>query len=197
VLAASLISAAEAVGDRLSGGMLRSPLHGPVSGDEAFLPVDWDPERFGVGIEAVDEPHRRLLRIVNRMCIVKVMVETNPENLSPVNKVRTGIVHRHLNAQLQRGSEMSALLDALVTYCAKHLTAEELLLETHGYPDRAAHAQEHQLLVNEVCRAQRLSEEGNLEMSDVRNLVTFLRRWMNEHIPKDRRFAPLLMDKGY
>ena len=49
-------------------------------------------------------------------------------------------------------------------------------------------------MVAEVARAHRLSEEGNFEMTDLKRLVTFLRRWMNDHVPKDRRFAPLLVD---
>jgi hemerythrin-like metal-binding protein len=177
--------------------MRMSTISPTMGGDDVFSIVEWDPERFGVGIRQVDDQHRLLLGLINHVCRLKHQIEVDADTLTPVPKRRGGIVDRHLETQLQRGTEMSKHLDDLVTYCSKHLSAEEVLLETHNYPERLSHAAEHELMVVEVCRAHRLCEEGNLEMDDVRRLVTFLRRWMNEHIPKDRRFAPLLLDKGY
>uniref|UniRef100_A0A7S1W1W9 Hemerythrin-like domain-containing protein n=1 Tax=Neobodo designis TaxID=312471 RepID=A0A7S1W1W9_NEODS len=165
--------------------------------DDPFSIVEWDPERFGVGIRQIDAQHRHLLSIINHICRLKSTLEHDPGALTPVARKRGGVTDRYLEPQLQRGGELAPHIDELVTYCAKHLAAEELLLETHGYSERVTHAAEHDTLVQEVGRAHRLCEEGNMEMADLRRLVAFLRQWMASHIPKDRRFAPLLLDKGY
>ena len=165
--------------------------------DDPFSVVEWDPERFGVGIRQIDDQHRQLLCIVNNICRIRHQIDHDPDSLPPAARRRGGPVDRHLGAQLQSGSELASQLDELVTYCAKMLAAEELLLETHSYTERVSHAAEHEIMVAEVCRAHRMAEEGNLEPHDLQRLVAFLRKWMNEHIPKDRRFAPLLLDKGY
>ena len=165
--------------------------------DDAFAITEWDPERFGVGIRQIDAQHRQLLAITNHICRLKTTLEHDPGALTPVARKRGGVTDRHLEPQLQRGGQLAVHLDELVTYCAKHLAAEEVLLETHGYSERVSHAADHDTLVQEVARAHRLCEEGNMEMADLRRIVAFLRHWMNTHIPKDRRFAPLLLDKGY
>lgn len=167
--------------------------------DDIYAIMEWDVERFGVGIRQIDEQHRFLLSIINNLCRTTNQIVNDPESLTPVNarKRNQNLPDRHLNSYLQKGSRVGAYLDDLVTYCAKHLLAEEFLLETHGYADRAGHAAEHETLVAEAARAHRLCEEGNLEIVDVNRLIHFLRRWMTEHIPRDRRFAPLLLDKGF
>lgn len=166
--------------------------------DDPYAVIEWEVERFGVGIRQIDEQHRWLLSIINNMCRFVAQSLNDPETVSPANSKRRGVIpDRHLNPHLQKGTRMSSLLDDLVTYCAKHLAAEDLLLETHGYSDRLGHAAEHETFVSEVCRVHRLCEEGNLELQDVDQMIKFLRRWMTDHIPRDRRFAPLLLDKGY
>lgn len=168
-----------------------------------FANVDWDTFKHGVGIPTIDAQHKFLIAVLNRLC-TKMRPSGNAESgfdfaASTVKGRRQApITDRKFDDRLQKGRDKETItpeIEDLVTYCAKYITAEEHMLETYNYPDRAAHGLEHQLLVKEVQRAHSLLESYNMEESDVARLVTFLKTWIAEHIPKDRRFAPLLVDK--
>jgi hemerythrin-like metal-binding protein len=195
-----------------------------VSQSDVFLPVEWDVEKHGVGLpNSVDAQHQRLIAIINRLCGKHQLAETtsvDPSNVATFApraqsaRKQVALTHRCFAEGLQRGRDDSRRdqerrdgsdpfpnsiapdLDELVTYCARSLTTEEMLLETYGYPDRAAHAAEHQIFFREVSRAHSLMESHNFEHADLCRLVGFLKFWLADHIPKDRRFAPLLVDKG-
>ena len=69
-------------------------------------------------------------------------------------------------------------------------------LETYGYADRHAQHIDHDLFVEEVAHLHKLVEEYNAQEVDYRRLLVFLRRWMVDHIPKDRKYAHHLIEKG-
>lgn len=96
---------------------------------------------------------------------------------------------------LQKGGRIEPILESLVMHCSVRLIQEEHSLEAVSFSDRGPHALEHQIFVREVFRAYQLMEQYNLEMSDLVKLIKFLKTWVKDHIPKDRRFAPLLLDK--
>jgi hemerythrin len=103
---------------------------------------------------------------------------------------------RQFDPQLQRGSELSKLVEDLVTYTCKYLLVEDHMLETYAYPDRGMQQQDHELFSNEVSLLFKLVEDYNCQLSDLRRMLVFLRLWMAEHIPRDRKYAPMLIDKG-
>jgi hemerythrin-like metal-binding protein len=178
--------------------------------EELFYTMEWDTERFGVGIKFIDDQHKHLISIVNNLCRLRQQAVQEAEEQaaaglqpsssteSPLGRKKRVVpmVSRFLCPGLQRGSPTGQLIDDLVTYCAKHLAYEEYILETYGYQDRLGHNQEHEQFAYEIGRAHKLMEEFNFENSDLAYLVYFLKYWLKSHIPKDRRFAPLLLEKG-
>lgn len=95
----------------------------------------------------------------------------------------------------QKGGRIEPLILALVNHCSSKLIQEEHALEAVSFSDRGPHAAEHQIFVREAFRAHQLMEGYNFEMSDLVKLVRFLKSWVREHIPKDRRYAPLMLEK--
>jgi len=182
--------------------------------DDIYTAIEWDPDIFGVGTEVIDKQHMHLLRLINRICQIQretqahgagaegellsfVSTGTDGSPSHAARRRRQPPCDRFFDQSLQKGSKTGELIDELVTYCGKHLANEAYLLETYGYPDRVAHVQEHDIFVGEVSKAWRLMEEHNLELADLNHLIAFLKNWLHTHIPKDRRFRELLLEKGY
>jgi hemerythrin len=222
--------------------------------------IEWDPERFGIGVKSIDEQHKILITITNSLTKVYVAavypkLSDSMEALlgvaSPVNNVSLlqssrqpssrsiikatvlqariadavreaeseaaalldpVLAHknfpivgfRQFNPALQGGgncaqqqpSELQKVVEDLVTYTCKFLLAEDHMLETYAYPDRALQQQDHELFSNEVSFLFKLVEEKNTQISDVRRMLVFLRLWLSGHIPRDRKYAPMLIEKG-
>lgn len=118
------------------------------------------------------------------------LAQGRPDLYTPASHLRA------FPACYQRPSAVWECLGRLVTYCLRSLAAEDHILETYGYADRATQMQEHEAFGEQVCRYHRLSEECALEEEDLLHLLVFLKLWVREHIPRDRRYAPLLLEKG-
>lgn len=104
-------------------------------------------------------------------------------------------VDRGMPPELQLGGAVEPLIEALVFHCNVRLIQEEHNLEAVSFSDRGSHAQEHQIFVREAFRAQHLVESSNFELADLVKLIQFLKMWCAQHISKDRRFAPLMLEK--
>ena len=101
-----------------------------------------------------------------------------------------------MDPHFQRGSQLAKIIDDLVSYTAKYLVAEDHTLDTFAYIDRQSQFHDHELFTNEVARAFKLVEDFNMQEADVRRLLQFLKYWIAEHIPRDRKYAPMLIEKG-
>lgn len=53
------------------------------------------------------------------------------------------------------------LLSQLLTFSAAHFDGEELLMEAAAYPERAAHAGEHQEFLSHIRQIERALDEGD------------------------------------
>lgn len=90
-----------------------------------------------VGVVEIDEQHRELVRMVNRLNgVIK-------------NKEGDAVTLR--------------LYDELLAFTAFHFATEHRLMERHGYPDMELHDREHTHLVDEAIHFKaRLTEGGDL-----------------------------------
>ncbi|CUG90929.1 hemerythrin-like metal-binding protein, putative [Bodo saltans] len=221
--------------------------------------IEWDPERFGIGVKSIDEQHKILITLTNGLTKVyiaaaypklSVSMDTlgvaSPMNTSNVNAaslisntnrapssrgvMKSAVIQakalaaireadaetsllldpvlghkefpvvgfRQFDPLLQAASnvELNKVVEDLVTYTCKFLLAEDHMLETYAYPDRALQQQDHELFVNEVSFLFKLVEENNAQLSDIRRMLVFLRLWLSGHIPRDRKYAPMLIEKG-
>ncbi len=199
---------------------------------ELLAPVEWDPERFGIGVRSIDDQHKHLIVVINTLirallqatratkASVSVAARQSSMIVSPRSNSTSGafssntaslafagpsgaaskkfpiVGHRQMDPNFQRGSQLAKIIDDLVSYTAKYLIAEDHMLDTFAYVDRQSQFHDHELFTNEVARAFKLVEDYNMQESDVRRLLQFLKYWIAEHIPRDRKYAPMLIEKG-
>lgn len=120
--------------------------------------------KFEIGIDVIDEQHRRLMELVNELA----------------SAVTEG----------GRLPEAEALVRGLLDYAAKHFRDEEVFLTTSSLDDveKAAHRRAHREFADEVAK---IAGAGRLHRSDVaERVLDFLTNWLISHIlGADRRIA--------
>lgn len=130
--------------------------------------VEWR-EDYSVGIESIDNDHKRLLNLINQL---------------------------QTAAHYQTGREFEReAFDALVDYTKHHFNREEVLLETHGFPGYSAHKAEHAQMIAKVDAM--LEEYKSNPQQTVEQAVQFLKNWLIGHINgTDKQYSQFLRDKG-
>lgn len=129
--------------------------------------IQWGPQ-YAVGHPEIDAQHEQLVAIINRL---------------------------HDEMGKGRGREaMARVVHELDDYTRTHFAAEEVLMERHGYPDMAAHKEQHLdfigALFDMVCKVE--SGKGSVSL----DALKYLRGWLIGHIGSvDRRFATFLADR--
>jgi hemerythrin len=126
-------------------------------------------EEFSVGIHRIDEEHKKLIGLINRL----------------LEGMRA---NRH-------GEVLGPIFGELVDYARIHFANEEALLLKHGYPAAAEHAAEHRRFVGELSAlmADKLSSPSLVS----HEAMEFLRDWLGAHILEaDKAYAPFLKSKG-
>ena len=120
--------------------------------------------KYQVGVEQIDREHRQLFEIVAR--------------------VYDSLEARDDKAQSLIRAAAAELLD----YTATHFASEEGLMAQAGYPDLAAHREQHEHL---LTRARDMEMRVELDDSYVPvELSQFITRWLVEHIEAaDHRFG--------
>jgi hemerythrin-like metal-binding protein len=121
------------------------------------------------GIQDIDDQHKKLIEISNR-----------------------------LYAAMQRNEDkqsIGSLLDQLIEYTSYHFKFEEDLMEKHGVTGVPTHREQHAKLVNDVVEHQARFRKGDALSTD---LMAFLRDWLVNHIMKtDRAFGRELNKAGF
>lgn len=130
--------------------------------------VAWN-ESFSVGVKAMDDQHKGLVKALNDLHAA--MLEGQ---LKPVS---------------------GSLLNTLMDYTRQHFAAEEALMRRTAYPELGTHSALHKDLTREVekfvGRYERGETGANIE------LLTFLRDWLLTHIQKvDRSYRAWMNAQG-
>jgi hemerythrin len=118
---------------------------------------------FLVGIEQIDQEHRRLFEIAAR-------------------------VHDALNSPATNVDDTSAAIVDLLDYTTTHFTNEEALMEAARYPELEAHRQLHRRLLAKArdMEIRAMGQESYLPLE----LSQFLGHWLIDHIQtEDRKFG--------
>ena len=109
---------------------------------------------LSVGVEEIDEDHRKLVDIFN--------------------------VLNHAVADDESPDYLRAILEELINCTVWHFSHEERLMLKHRYPDAAAHTQEHRELIDSARELQQAVLQGGQAVSEEH--IVFLERWLTEHI---------------
>jgi len=130
-----------------------------VNESRAYIP--WTDE-FSVGIQEIDEQHKVLVNLLNNLYEEAI-----------IKQASLTTIH--------------AVLDELVQYTIVHFAVEESLYRIFNYPGYEIHAEQHQHLkkqVIDICIKLKTTENTvSLE------LLSFLRKWLKEHILQDDKAA--------
>ena len=120
---------------------------------------------LSVGVDEVDEVHRKLISIFN--------------------------ILNHAVTGKESPAYLAAVLEELINCTVWHFSHEERLMLKHGYDGLAEHKEEHRDLVQsakdlqqELLRTDKPVEEEH---------IVFLERWLTEHIlTADQRLGSFL-----
>jgi hemerythrin len=115
--------------------------------------VEWT-SRFSVGVPDLDEQHRQLIALYNRVD----------------EALRAGQAHRR----------MHVFLEELLKYADFHFASEETLMERAGYAELEAHRAEHEQFRRRILRLKNTYDAGQARVS--RPLAEFLSYWLENHI---------------
>jgi hemerythrin len=126
--------------------------------------LEWKPQ-YSVGVAELDAQHQTLFELANRLIRL--------HDAGPTDK------------------QFFIILNELVRYAETHFATEEELMRRHGYPDLAAHEEEHRKFVERVFALnQRL---GSADRTLSFELLDFLKTWYIDHVlGDDRGYIPLL-----
>ncbi len=131
--------------------------------------LTWSNE-FSVGIEEIDDQHKMLFELVNRLFQAAVKREDQQLTVE--------------------------VLKSLVDYTKTHFSLEERLLEASGYHGLPGHREDHQRFIDQVnAIAQKFHVE---DRSVTFELINFLKNWLQNHIRhSDMEYAAHLARTGF
>lgn len=138
-----------------------------MSTDEIFF--KWSPD-YSVNIKTIDDQHRELVNILNRLFIAV--------------------------SRREGDKAIAGILDALLAYTQTHFALEERLMRQANYKDYEAHKAEHNKLIaqlDQLCKKHMLEEKPiYFEM------MQFLKTWLKEHIQGvDTKYSAALQQTGF
>ncbi len=130
--------------------------------------VKWSDE-LSVGIEEIDEQHKVLVGLVNRM--------------------HEAIHQRH-------GSDVvREILDQLTDYTRIHFAVEESLMRILNYPGYEEHKEVHEELVDHIVELQQKVASGKTSIGF--ELMHFLKVWLTKHImEEDQHYSGFFLAAG-
>jgi len=130
--------------------------------------IKWSDD-LSVGIDMVDEDHKKLLSLINQL--------------------QTAAHYQTDNTLIE------STLNDLVDYTKYHFSREEQLMEQNNYPDLTGHKEQHEAMVNQVTEFINEYRTDNTRTID--NVISYLKTWLINHIKgTDREYIPYIKDKN-
>ena len=116
--------------------------------------LEWQ-ETYSIGIEAIDQQHRKWIDIINS-----------------------------LHDSLIKGEKVSEItleiLDEMIDYCNYHFSFEEEYMERIGYPGFGVHKRIHGDFLNDLRQYRADEKSGNFVLNT--RLMKTLMNWLTDHI---------------
>jgi methyl-accepting chemotaxis protein/hemerythrin len=133
------------------------------------MPLLTSSNRNLVGVASIDDGHGAIIGIIN-----------------------------DLHAAMLRGKAegvVCGILDRLLDFTQKHLSVEESLLESSGYPELARHRARHQELTNGIKEFVLRHKRSDKDV--IVHLARFLWDWLSIHVrQEDRESGRWLKQQG-
>jgi hemerythrin len=130
--------------------------------------INWS-EALEVHIEEIDNQHRFLVELVNRLH----------------DSMKTG----------SGNSILGPIFRSLLDYVNIHFETEEKLMRQHDYPAYAQHKLEHDELTKKAKDLEKSFQAGKLTITI--EVMNFLKDWLKNHIlASDQKYAPFFAQRG-
>jgi len=137
--------------------------------DRTMPLMSWS-ETLSVGVTALDNDHKKLVEMTNKM----------------FDAMKEG----------HGADEIGKILDGLIGYVKIHFANEERLFAQTGYPNLAAHKKQHDDLTHQVLEVQKKYKSGATGTLSI-EVMNFLKDWLLKHIMgDDKKYGPYLNSKG-
>ncbi len=131
--------------------------------------VEWTDD-LSVGIEEIDEQHKILVNLINRLFDETVLHQAT-------------------------GNVIEEILHELVEYTVIHFAVEESLIRIFHYPGTESHTRHHDELKAQVLDIQAKIQRGEATINN--ELLMFLKKWLENHIiSEDKLYGPFLLKQG-
>ena len=139
---------------------------------------EWE-DRFGVGINTIDQQHQRLFALINQL----------HDAIERCEQLAT------LEAVLCELDAVTATIGELIDYARYHFSTEEDYMRRYEYPDRLSHQAQHQQFVEEVQGYRKRFEQKKTRISP--EVADFLVNWWRTHIlNSDKKCGAFCCSKG-
>jgi hemerythrin-like metal-binding protein len=120
---------------------------------------------YSVGVEQIDNQHKKLFEIANRF---------HAAFLDRANR-----------------TTLAGIFNELIDYTAYHFADEERLMRDHNYPDYERHKANHDKLVSLVMTYKRQLDANEPDVEQ--RAMDFVKTWLNGHIlGMDRNYRDCL-----
>jgi hemerythrin-like metal-binding protein len=131
--------------------------------------IQWS-DKYSVGVEDLDEQHRQIIGMLNRLVSLPETGDTRSETVSEI-------------------------LTTMTHYALEHFKTEERLLKEYDYPNFEEHRREH---VDYRKKAIDFSMATSLGVEAVPQiLLSYLMEWWTHHIlEEDMKYKPFFAKKG-
>ena len=115
--------------------------------------ITWN-DSLSVGFEPIDEQHRRLVELINKL---------------------------HSAMAQGKGSQtLGSVLDGLIDYVQTHFASEEAMMQINHYPGYAAQKSQHIALTRQVLELRSQFATGQTVITI--DVMKFLKDWLVDHI---------------
>lgn len=126
-------------------------------------------EELSVGIKSIDEQHKKLIRIINKL--YDAMKDRKTQDI------------------------LREIIKELSIYANTHFSYEQDLFEKHSYPAANSHLIQHQAFTDKISKFENDYKENKLLLSS--EIVNFLRDWLIKHIKgMDKKYTIFLKNRG-
>ncbi|MDK2957920.1 MAG: hemerythrin [Desulfovibrionales bacterium] len=125
-------------------------------------------ESLSVGDGTIDSQHQRMIEMINELY---------------------DAMERQEGAASAEG-----LVASLRAYAREHFTEEEQTMERIGFPDLAAHREQHAAYIRQIHDYEQSIQTG--ESPNILDMSRFLCNWLLKHIKgSDQNYAPYLSNE--
>ncbi len=130
--------------------------------------IKWD-DKYCVGISMIDEEHKKLIGILNKVILAKEHND-NPE-------------------------EIKEVLGAMVEYSNDHFSTEEAYMVKFNFPEYQSHQNEHLDFKDKTFAGYNKIVRGNYKIAN--ELLEYLEQWLINHIQvTDRQYIDCFKRNG-